>query len=160
MILRHPRVLLSLYVDEMLSPQQKVAVEEHLHTCPACAARVAEIARLRQRLQEIAKPVPPPYLTSRILARYRQLQRHASFWHSFDFAPKVLQPAVLALLLLLALYYIWPVREESIYNQAVMTYSSVYDDDSNWTSLASDEDALRFALNQKTEPRQEGNNDR
>lgn len=156
----HPRALLSLYLDDSLTPAQKTAVVRHVSQCPFCADKLERLRRLQQKMAEIPKPVPPQYLVPRIMARYKQLQLQATFWNSFEFAPKILQPAALLLALLIALLIIWAPRPESPYEQAVKTYNSIYGSPLNWTALDSDEEALRFALNQQMEILQESDDER
>ncbi len=160
MIRRHPRALLTLYVEGNLSSQEEKTVAAHLQRCSACTEAVAVMRPLRQTLQRLPKPSPPAWLTQRILARYDALQRRASFWNGFEAIPRLLQPALVALLLLIAFLLLWPARQESLYDQAVKTYAATYDNESSWTALANDEDALRFVLNQPAEPLQESDHDR
>nr|HQI49481.1 hypothetical protein [bacterium] len=84
----------------------------------------------------------------------------ASFWNGFEAIPRLFQPAVVALLLLITFLLLWPARQESIYEQATKTYAAVYESNGSWTALANDEDALRFVLNQPGEPLQESDHDR
>ncbi len=155
----HPRKLLALYLDEAATPAQKQAVEAHLQQCAGCAREVQSLQRLRLKMQEFSKPPIPPGLVSRIMARYRQQQRRASFWNSFDFAPRILQPATALLLLLAALLIVWESRDKGLYDQAVRSYSAALENNSGWSSLDSDEEALRFALNQPPELQQERDHD-
>ena len=156
---RHPRKLLSLYLDEAATPLQKQTVEDHLQQCARCAREMQILQHLRQRMQELPKPALPPGLASRIMVRFRQQQRRASFWSSFDFAPRILQPATVLLLLLAALLFVWENRTQSLYDQAVRSYTAALENNSGLTSLDNDEDALRFALNQPLELHPERDHD-
>lgn len=160
MIQRHPHALLTLYVEGNLPRRQERGVAAHLARCPACSAAVAAMRPLREALLRLPKPTPPPYLARRIMARYDALQRRASFWNGFEAIPRLFQPAVVALLLLITFLLLWPARQESIYEQATKTYAAVYESNGSWTALANDEDALRFVLNQPGEPLQESDHDR
>ncbi|HNW61135.1 MAG TPA: zf-HC2 domain-containing protein [bacterium] len=160
MIRRHPHTLLALYVEGTCSAAEQAAVAAHLRRCEACARAVATQQPLHRRLQRIPKPATPPFLVQRIMARYDRLQQRASFWSGFESIPRLLQPAFVALLLAVALYFLWPARQESLYDQAVKTYASVYQSGDNWTALANDEDALRFALNRPADIPKESDHDR
>jgi len=155
---RHPRKLLSLYLDQAVSPAQKQRVEKHLQQCAGCAREAASLQRLRQEMSELPRPPVPRGLAARIMAQYRSQQR-ASFWGSFDIAPRLLQPAMVLLLLLTMLAFVWKGRGENIYDQAIKSYTAVYENSSSWSSLNNDEEALRFALNHPPQSHQERDND-
>jgi hypothetical protein len=50
---------LSLYVDDGLTPDARVAGYRHLEVCPVCRARVAELRSLRSGLASLSRPAPP-----------------------------------------------------------------------------------------------------
>jgi anti-sigma-K factor RskA len=69
------------YVLGALSAEERAQFEAHLETCPACAARVAEIADLPRRLdgihpEELADPGPvPDILLPRLVTEIRAARR-------------------------------------------------------------------------------------
>jgi predicted anti-sigma-YlaC factor YlaD len=144
---RHPREMLSLYIDEALTREQKEKVDQHLAKCTQCNKFYDRLLKMHQELHQIPQPLLPTYLVSGVMARYRQLQKRPTFWSSFDFVPKLLQPAALVLILLIALLLAWPANQESAQNQIVKTYASVYEASVTWPTLSSDEEALQYALN-------------
>jgi hypothetical protein len=60
--------LLSLYVDDGLTSDERAVCYEHLEVCPVCRARVGELRNVRTGLARLLKPVPPPDLVPAINA--------------------------------------------------------------------------------------------
>ena len=60
--------LLSLYVDDGLTSDERAVCYEHLEVCPVCRARVDELRNVRSGLAMLLKPVPPPDLIPAINA--------------------------------------------------------------------------------------------
>ncbi len=60
------RELLSQYIDDVLSPTVRVAVDEHLDTCPVCRAHDAELRSISRSLGRLARPAAPTGLASSI----------------------------------------------------------------------------------------------
>ncbi len=50
---------LSLYVDDGLTADARVAVYGHLEVCPLCRARLAEMRSIRSGLAMLSRPAPP-----------------------------------------------------------------------------------------------------
>src|ERR1700704_241287 len=50
---------LSLYVDDGLAPDARVACYRHLEVCPVCRARVAEMRSIRSGLALLSRPALP-----------------------------------------------------------------------------------------------------
>jgi anti-sigma factor RsiW len=55
------------YSDAALSPVEALSVRRHLEECPACAARLREIAALKKALASLPAPVPEPDVLERLL---------------------------------------------------------------------------------------------
>jgi Putative zinc-finger len=60
------RQSLSLYVDDCISLPARVAIDEHLDSCPVCRSEVAELRSLTRSLKLMPRPTPPPYLAETI----------------------------------------------------------------------------------------------
>lgn len=60
--------LLSLYVDDGLTSDERAVCYEHLEVCPVCRARVDQLRNIRSGLAMLLKPVPPPDLVPAINA--------------------------------------------------------------------------------------------
>jgi anti-sigma factor RsiW len=50
----------SAYLDGFLSKEETVLIEAHVESCPACALRVQQLAKLRTRLRELPRRAGPP----------------------------------------------------------------------------------------------------
>lgn len=66
MICEETTRLLSPYIDDVLSLPARVAVEDHLDTCPVCRAHVAELRSLSRSLSQLQPAIPPGDLSSSI----------------------------------------------------------------------------------------------
>ncbi len=60
---------LNLYVDGQLDVRRLPVLEEHVHTCVACRARLDVFEAVRESLADYQPVAEPPGLTERILAR-------------------------------------------------------------------------------------------
>ena len=59
---------LSQFIDDVLPPSLRVAVDEHLDRCPVCRAHVAEFRAVSRGLRQLARPVAPIDLAGSINA--------------------------------------------------------------------------------------------
>lgn len=66
MLCEETKESLSLYVDDVLTLPARVAIDEHLDTCPVCRSAVAELSALSRRLSSLSSPVPPLDLAASI----------------------------------------------------------------------------------------------
>ena len=62
---------LSAYIDEILSPQEKVTVDEHLKSCGECATALADLKKTVERVRNLESLEPPAWMTQKIMARVR-----------------------------------------------------------------------------------------
>ena len=62
---------LPLYLDNLLSPADKRAVEEHLKSCPKCAKALAQLQKTGKLVDGLGEVEPPPWFKQRIMARVR-----------------------------------------------------------------------------------------
>ena len=58
--------LISLYVDDGLTPDERQTSYQHLEVCPVCRAHVAELRTLRSSLASLSRPSPPADLVPKI----------------------------------------------------------------------------------------------
>jgi anti-sigma factor RsiW len=91
--------LLSLYVDDGLTPTERNTCYQHLEVCPVCRARVDQLRSLRNGWAMIAKPAPPPEMVPAInmalaakAAELRARRNAATIDRVNDWALKWLQP--------------------------------------------------------------------
>lgn len=68
---RNIRGRLSAYIDEALSTQEKMAVDEHLKACRECAASLADLKKTVECVKNLESVEPPPWLTQKVMTRVR-----------------------------------------------------------------------------------------
>jgi anti-sigma factor RsiW len=89
---------LSLYVDDGLSPDERVVCYRHLETCPVCRARLAEVRTIRGGLEMLSRPAPPadliPSINKALVAR-AAAKRAIDAWTLGDAVSSWLQPVVM-----------------------------------------------------------------
>lgn len=90
---------LSLYVDDGLTVEERLACNQHLEVCPVCRAHVGQLRSLRSSLATLSKPQPPADLVPAInlalaakAAEQHALRNATPMDRINDFALKWLQP--------------------------------------------------------------------
>lgn len=81
---------LSAYCGGDLEPAEQARIETHLASCPACRAQLADMRTALHLIRSTPQVEPPPWMTSRIMARLREekaqkqgwLQRLRFPWHT------------------------------------------------------------------------------
>jgi hypothetical protein len=67
--------LLPAYLEDLLIPEEKKCVEEHLHTCSHCRQDVADLQKVAGLLRNLEEVEPPPFFEQRIMAAIREENR-------------------------------------------------------------------------------------
>jgi Putative zinc-finger len=62
---------LSLYIDKILSGEEREIVNEHLAECPLCRQKLDDFGTLRQSLRQISQPVMPKDLLASVKTAMR-----------------------------------------------------------------------------------------
>jgi hypothetical protein len=70
---------LSLYSDDLLSPTDKRAVEEHLKSCPQCGKALADLKKMDAITRGLLEVAPPPWFKQKIMARVCEEANKKSF---------------------------------------------------------------------------------
>ncbi|MCS7185942.1 MAG: zf-HC2 domain-containing protein [Armatimonadetes bacterium] len=71
----HSRELMSLMLDEILTPEQRRDLEQHLNECVGCRAEW-KLLKTAQRLIATTKPAPMPYdLVPIVMERVKAIER-------------------------------------------------------------------------------------
>ncbi len=60
------RQALSSYIDDGVSLPARVAIDEHLDSCPVCRAEMVDLRLLTRRLKTMTRPIPPTGLAESI----------------------------------------------------------------------------------------------
>lgn len=79
--------LLSAYCGGDLEPARMARVEEHLASCPICRADLADLETALRLIRTTPEVEPPPWLTSRIMARLREENAPRRRWYQWIFFP-------------------------------------------------------------------------
>lgn len=66
---------LPAYPDNILSPEEKKHIEEHLASCPRCAKALADLQKTGEQLRELDEMEPPPFFKQKVMARVREEAR-------------------------------------------------------------------------------------
>ncbi|MCX7643032.1 MAG: zf-HC2 domain-containing protein [Armatimonadetes bacterium] len=78
----HARELMSLMLDEILTPEQRRDLERHLNECVGCRAEW-KLLKTAQRLIATTKPAPMPYdLVPIVMERIKAIERERTKAHS------------------------------------------------------------------------------
>lgn len=91
------------YVDGRLKESERLEVEKHLATCPACQLRVNEFRLVSGFLEELPEIQPSAAFDVRVRARVAAEPRKQGWWAWFALSPRV---AFAASMLLLATLWI------------------------------------------------------
>ena len=63
---------LPLYEDNLLSGEDKQAVEEHLKSCSKCAKALVQLQKAGRLVEGLAEVEPPPWFKQKIMSRVRE----------------------------------------------------------------------------------------
>jgi len=62
---------LSEYVDDVLSPQETMVIDEHLKACRECRVALADLKKTIEHVKGLETVEPPAWLTQKIMAKVR-----------------------------------------------------------------------------------------
>lgn len=62
---------LSAYIEGVISPEEKILIDEHLKSCQRCNESLAELKRTIEYVQDLEDIEPPVWLTQKVVARIR-----------------------------------------------------------------------------------------
>ena len=136
---REMRRRLSLYLDGRTPAEETQTVERHLSECAGCADELERLRSIRRTLINLEAPTVRPFFAQRVLAAF-DAQSHLPFWNFFDWVPRPLLYAGLAVsVVVLCLFTAPTVQTEN------STLSLLYADQSV-TLPETDDQTLAFAL--------------
>jgi anti-sigma factor RsiW len=149
----HPTRQLSEYFDGALDERQSAEIKEHLAGCSDCRNALAGMQRLRQELQIHYQPRVSPYFSAKVMARLRAAEQD-TIWAGLV---QLLRPFILRLAAVmtvaLAILIIWPGHTSwTDSNSDLISYDPLSTIQEANEQIASDEQALRFALNEQAYP--------
>lgn len=79
---------LSAYCGGDLGPAERVRIEAHLASCPACRAEVADLGTTLHLIRSTPQVEPPPWMTSRIMAHMREEKARKRGWLQLFWFPR------------------------------------------------------------------------
>jgi hypothetical protein len=98
---------LPLYLDNLLSPEDKRAVEEHLKSCPQCTKVLLQLQKTGKLVDGLAEVEPPPWFKQKIMTRVREEADKKSFTQKWFYPLRVkipIQVFATVFIVLLAVY--------------------------------------------------------
>ena len=100
---------LSAYLDDMLSSEERISVEEHLSSCGECGRAFSELKKTVQHIGEIEEVDPPSWLKQNVMIRVREEAGEKSIWQRLFYPLHVKLPieAVGAVLVAVTALYIF-----------------------------------------------------
>jgi len=63
---------LPAYMEDLLSPEEKKGIDDHLGACPHCCKALDDLKRTQACLKGLDEVDPPPFFEQRIMARVRE----------------------------------------------------------------------------------------
>jgi hypothetical protein len=84
------------YADGSIAPDRRAIVEQHLDTCAACRALVADLQTMYAATRVLDAPVPSPQVWTRIAAAIDAEPRRASAWRWLGRDASAWRPALSA----------------------------------------------------------------
>jgi hypothetical protein len=115
---------LPLYLDDLLSGEEKQAVEEHLNSCTRCSRALVELSETQLVVSNLAEVEPPPWFKQKIMARVREEAEKKSFAQKWFYPLRIKIPVQILATVCIAVLavYIYRAGEEQM--KAVMLSSS------------------------------------
>lgn len=96
------------YRDGELDPLQSEEIDKHLQSCEDCKAELSRIQASIRMVQHVETVEPPPYLSTRIMARVREESQKQPWFSKVFFKPITIPSgAFAALLILLASFHVY-----------------------------------------------------
>jgi len=142
--MRHSKIqeMLSLYVDGRLSSTNEQFIQEHLKQCATCRNVLATFTQIHSLNHETQVNVNP-FFATRVLADLKSRQTEG-FWTFFDFIPRPLIMAGLAVSIIILAIFTTPLI--TIQDSFTAEYAMFYGDNSDITTVTDDQ-ALAIAIN-------------
>lgn len=95
-----------------LSKMDQALLEQHLAECPACRSELAQLQAVVKAVRSTPELEPPPWLTTRIMARVREEQESHRSWFARLFLPLQIKLPLEALALVMICATTWYVMQD------------------------------------------------
>ncbi|HDQ03397.1 MAG TPA: DUF2275 domain-containing protein [Deltaproteobacteria bacterium] len=83
---------ISLYLDDVLSAEDKRKLEEHLKACPKCREALADMQKVKAMTRELSELEPPPWFKQKIMAQVREEAQKKSFTEKWFYPLRIKIP--------------------------------------------------------------------
>ncbi len=144
----HPTLLISEYFDGRLSEVQAADIKQHLAECQQCRQALQQMRFVRQQLQTHTRIHVSPFFSTRIMARLRGADQDTIWAGLVQVVRPFVWRAAAVMLVIWALLIIWPgTKIKTDAGSELITYDPLSTFQEPVEPLASDDQALRFALN-------------
>lgn len=107
---------LPLYLDDLLSSEDKRDIEEHLKSCPDCAGALVQLQETKKLVNNLAEVEPPAWFQQKIMAKVREEAGKKSFVQKWFYPLRIKIPVqVFATIFITVLaVYIYRAGEEQM----------------------------------------------
>lgn len=83
---------LSLYLDNVLTAEDKRMVEEHLKSCAKCSAALADLQKVKAVTNNLSEVEPPPWFKQKVMAQVRAEAEKKSFAEKWFYPLRIKVP--------------------------------------------------------------------
>jgi len=144
----HPTLLISEYFDGRLDEAQAAAIEQHLAECQRCRHTLDQMRFVRQQMQAHTRIPVSPFFSARVMARLRAADQDTIWAGLVQVVRPFVWRAAAVMLVVWALLIIWPsTKLKTDASSELISYDPLSTLQEPVERLASDDQALRFALN-------------
>jgi hypothetical protein len=84
--------ILSSYIDNVLSAEDKRMVEEHLKSCSQCGKELADLKKVKAMAGKLSEVEPPPWFKQKIMAQVRAEAQKKSFAEKWFYPLRIKVP--------------------------------------------------------------------
>lgn len=113
---------LPAYLEDLLPPEEKDRIREHLVSCRQCSKALADLQQMDALLSDLEEVTPPPWLKQRIMARVREeTQPGKGFFRKFFSSLSLKIPLSTAALLLISVlaFYVYRGQEPELQKEGI-----------------------------------------
>lgn len=115
---------LPLYLDNLLSGEDKLALEEHLKSCPECAKNLTQLKKAGNLVSHLKEVEPPPWFKQKIMARVRDEAENKSFVQKWFYPLRIKIPVQIFATVFIAVLAVYIYRAGQEQMKAVMPLSA------------------------------------
>ncbi|SEM69361.1 Predicted integral membrane protein [Syntrophus gentianae] len=114
--------ILPAYLEDLLPPEERKKIREHLASCRQCSKALADLKQMETILSDLEAVSPPPWMKQRIMARVREEAQPEKGFFRRLFSPHFLKiPLSTAALLLISVlaFYVYRGQEPELHKEGI-----------------------------------------